>query len=93
MYGFSKKRSKNLNYYHHPLFLKGKPHLIPEIQRKVEHKTTKEHRASTASIEANLPEKSPGSSLLQMNYFLLIEQAANLQMVLNDLTDDTPQKE
>jgi len=25
MYGFSKKRNKDMNYYHHPSFIKGKP--------------------------------------------------------------------
>ena len=25
MYGFSKKRGPNCNYYHHPSFLKGRP--------------------------------------------------------------------
>ena len=35
MYGFNKKRGKTENYYHHPQFIQGKPHLIAEIQRKV----------------------------------------------------------
>ena len=35
MYGFSKKRAKNENYYYHPQFLKGKPEMVSEIQRKV----------------------------------------------------------
>ena len=35
MYGFSKKRTRGQNYYHHSLFIKGQPHLVSEIQRKV----------------------------------------------------------
>jgi hypothetical protein len=28
MYGFSKKRDKNHNYYHHPFFLKNRPEMV-----------------------------------------------------------------
>ena len=35
MYGFSKKRAKNENYYYHPMFVRGKLEMVAEIQRKV----------------------------------------------------------
>lgn len=51
MYGFSKKREKDHNYYHHRFFIKNKPELIKEIQRKVENKGPKTIKGSATSLD------------------------------------------
>lgn len=84
MYGFSKKRGKSNNYYYHPCFLRKQPELISQIQRRVENKQPKMFKASTVSIEEGVPEPQH-AGLLKINRLLLLEQVANLQLILNEI--------
>jgi hypothetical protein len=86
MYGFSKKRGRHCNFYHHPCFLRRQPELISHIQRRVENKTPKAQKQSTASIDDQLPHHA--LPLLRMNQLLLLEQCANLQIILDETAQD-----
>ena len=81
MYGFAKRRGANLSYYMHPLFRRDQPHLIGQIQRKVEKKQPKKMRCSTVSIEEKLPAEQ---QVAKYNQLLLIEQIANLRIIEED---------
>lgn len=88
MYGFSKKRGRANNYYYHPFFLRSQPHLIAKITRRVENKAPKSQKTSTVSIEEHLPQPTTHTPLLKINQVLLLEQCANLQLILNEVADE-----
>ena len=71
MYGFSKKRGRDFNYYNHPCFKRKQPELISHIQRRVENKISKVGKNSTVSIEDQIATQTH-LPLLKMNQLLLI---------------------